>query len=453
MPMNRRDFLRRTALATGASLLGPAVFGQQLARAAGENDRYFIFCYFEGGWDILLGLDPRDPIDFPDDAVRETGIQPAYGLLPAQYSRRPIDAGPFQLGPCVGELARIADRFSIVRGIDMSTLTHEVGRRYFITGQRPSGLTARGSSVATLATAGIGADRPVPHLTHLVEAYNADQPPFAGALPVAAVDHLQYILQENLGIPTDIPANVRGALGAYWSRAPDCLPGAGAGFGELADIYRDNRARARDVVVEELHRSFQFNTAESAAVRQRYGFAQGQQETPYGRAALASQALKTGLSRVVSVALSTGLDTHDNTWAGQHSVNLQAGFDALARLINDLAESEAPGGGSFLDKTTIVAFSEFSRTPRLNERNGRDHHLANCALICGGGIRGGQVIGRSTDRGMGPETIDLGTGRPDPEGDALKPEHVLATALASGNVDTAPLRVGPLPALLDFDLN
>lgn len=449
MPLNRRDFLRRSALAAGALTLGPSMFGR-LAHAAGESDHYFVFCYFEGGWDLLLGLDPRDPADFPDGAVRETGIQPAYGLLPAQYSRRPIDAGPFRLGPCVGELAPMADMFSVVRGIDMSTLTHEVGRRYFITGRRPSGLTARGSSVATLATGAVGPDRPVPHLTHLVEAYNADQPPFAGALPVAAVDHLQYILQENLGIPTDIPANVRGALGAYWSRNPEaCTPGAGAGAGELAGIYRDNRARARAVVVEELHRSFQFNAAENAAVRQRYGFAQGQQETPYGRAALAAQALKTGLSRVVSVALSTGLDTHDNTWAQQHSVNLQAGFDALARLLNDLAESEAPGGGSFLDKTTVVAFSEFGRTPRLNERNGRDHHLANCALIAGAGVRGGQVIGRSSDRGMGPETVDLATGLPDPEGDALKPEHVLATVLSAGGVDPAPLRVGPVPALLD----
>lgn len=449
MPMNRRDFLRRSALAAGAMSLGSGLFGR-LAHAAGEGDHYFVFCYFEGGWDILLGLDPRDPVDFPDDAVRETGIQPAYGLLPPQYSRRPIDAGPFQLGPCVGELAQMADLFSVVRGIDMSTLTHEVGRRYFITGQRPSGLTARGSSVATLATSAVGPDRPVPHLTHLVEAYNTDQPPFAGALPVAAVDHLQYILQENLGIPTDIPANVKGALGAYWSRdADDCAPGRGPGAGQLAEIYRDNRARARSVVVEQLHRNFQFNTAENIELRRRYGFGEGQQESPYGRAALAAQALKTGLSRVVSVALSTGLDTHDNTWAQQHSTNLQAGFDALARLLRDLSESEAPGGGSFLSKTTVIAFSEFARTPRLNERNGRDHHLANCALVAGAGIRGGQVIGRSSDRAMGPETIDLATGRPDPAGEALKPEHVLATVLTAGGVDPTPLRVGPIPTLLD----
>lgn len=452
MSLNRRDFLRRTGLAAGALTLGGGMWGQ-MARAAGEQDHYFVFAYFEGGWDILLSLDPRDPGDFPDDAVRETGIQPAYAMLPGQYSRRPIDAGPFSLGPCVGELAALSDLFSVVRGVDMSTLTHEVGRRYFITGQRPSGLTARGSSVATLATAGVGADRPVPHLGHLVESYNIDQPAYAAALPVAAVDHLQYILQENLGIPTAVPANVRGALGAYWQRQGEqCDPGRGAGVGALADIYRDNRARAREVITSQLHRRFQFNTPDTAEVRRHYGFAEGQLETPYGRAALAAQALKTGLSRVVSVALSTGLDTHDATWANQHSTNLQAGFDALARLLRDLRDSEAPGGGSLYDKTTVVVFSEFARTPRLNERQGRDHHLANCALVAGGNIRGGQVIGRTTDRGMGPMTVDLTTGQPDPAGDALKPEHVLATALASGGVDYASLRVEPVPALLDLGL-
>lgn len=450
MPMNRRDFLRRTGLMAGALTLGGGLMGQ-VARAAGELDHYFIFTYFEGGWDVLLSLDPRDPVDFPDDAVRETGIQPGYTLLPGQYSRRPVDAGPFKLGPCMGEMAQLGDLFSIVRGIDMATLTHEVGRRYFITGQAPAGLTARGSSVATMAAAAAGADRPVPHLSHLVESYNTDQPSFAAALPVAAVDHLQYILQENLGIPTDVPANVKGALGAYWEKQAElCDSSRGAGVGRLADIYRENRARAREVVTSQLHRNFQFNSAETAEVRRHYGFGEGQLETPYGRAALAAQALKLGLSRVVSVALATGLDTHDNTWAGQHSTNLQSGFDALARLIKDLRDSEAPGGGSMLDKTTIVAFSEFSRTPRLNERNGRDHHLANCALVAGAGIKGGRVFGRTSNRAMGPETVNLSTGEWQADGDALKPEHVLATVLAAGGADFSALRVEPLPPLLDL---
>ena len=119
-----------------------------------------------------------------------------------------------------------------------------------------------------------------------------------------------------------------------------------------------------------------------------------------------------------------------------------------ARLLADLQATEAPGGGSMLEKTTLVAFSEFQRTPRLNERNGRDHHLGNCALVAGGGLRGGQVIGSSSDSALGPELIDLASGRSDEGGESLFPEHVLTSALVSAGVDASSLRSAPIPALL-----
>ncbi len=446
--MNRRDFLVQTGLAASALSFGQSLMAKA-AHAAGETDHYFIFCYFEGGWDQLLGLDPRDPAVFNESNMQQTGIQPAYGALPPQFSRAPINAGPFELGPCTGELAALADYFSVVRGLNMATLTHEVGRRFLITGRPPSGLTAHGSSVATIATAQIGQDRAVPHLAHGVESYNADQPPFAGAMPVAAVDQMRYILQEDLGIPTEIPPNVKGALGDYWKKTRECLPEHGASVSRLAAIYRDNRKRAREVVNSALHREFEFNSPEMAAVRGHYGFAEGQTETPYGRAALAAQALKAGLSRTVSVVLSQGLDTHDNSWAGQHSVNLEMGFTALARLITDLRDSEAPGGGSFLSKTTIFAFSEFARSPRLNVRNGRDHHLGSSALLAGAGVKPGVVVGKSSDNAMGPDLVDIATGRPDEDGDSLLPQHLLSTVLAAAGMDATILRSQPIPVLLD----
>lgn len=448
--MDRRDFLIRSGLAAGAFSLGGALM-PRAAKAAEATDRYFVFCYFEGGWDALLSLDPRDPAEFSEANMVETGIQPGYDRLPGRFSRQSINAGPFTLGPCVGELAALGDRFSVIRGINMATLTHEVGRRYFITGKTPAGLTARGSSIASVAAtqlAGDGApDRPVPHLAHRVESFNVDQPAFATAMPVAAVGHMQYILQDTLGIPTGIRPNVRGALGSYWAKRRDYAPGRGASASAIADAYRENRARARDVVTTALYSQFQFDNPALAGVRSHYGLDAAPLESPQGRAALAAQALRSGLSRVVSVVLADGLDTHDNTWANEQSTRLADGFTALARLITDLEQSEAPSGGSLLSKTTLVAFSEFTRTPRLNARGGRDHHLGNCALIAGGGIRGGQVMGASSDVGMGPLPVDLSTGQPDESGESITPSHVMATALASAGLDPSDLRVSALPLL------
>ncbi len=64
----------------------------------------------------------------------------------------------------------------------------------------------------------------------------------------------------------------------------------------------------------------------------------------------------------------------------------------LSALVADLDER------GMLDDTTVVAWGEFGRTPKINGGGGRDHWpQVSCAVLAGGGMRTGQVIG-STDR-------------------------------------------------------
>jgi uncharacterized protein (DUF1501 family) len=54
---------------------------------------------------------------------------------------------------------------------------------------------------------------------------------------------------------------------------------------------------------------------------------------------------------------------------------------------------------------TVIVWGEFGRTPTINERAGRDHWPnVSCALLAGGGMPAGQVIG-STDR-LAAEAVD-----------------------------------------------
>ena len=64
----------------------------------------------------------------------------------------------------------------------------------------------------------------------------------------------------------------------------------------------------------------------------------------------------------------------------------------LSALLEDLRERG-------LDRdTTVVVWGEFGRTPKINEKVGRDHWPnVSCAMLAGGGLRTGQVIG-ATDR-------------------------------------------------------
>ena len=66
MHMNRRNVLKALTLGAGTFALTP--FRAPLKANPKEPLRNFIFCYFQGGWDHLLCLDPRDPnsADFKD---------------------------------------------------------------------------------------------------------------------------------------------------------------------------------------------------------------------------------------------------------------------------------------------------------------------------------------------------------------------------------------------------
>jgi len=102
-----------------------------------------------------------------------------------------------------------------------------------------------------------------------------------------------------------------------------------------------------------------------------------------------------------------------NVWDNHSGLNIhgaKTGYDllrgptclpaldkGLSALIEDLADR------GLLERTLIAAAGEFGRTPKINKDGGRDHWGAcQSALFAGGGVRGGQVIGRSDRHGAYP---------------------------------------------------
>ena len=70
----------------------------------------------------------------------------------------------------------------------------------------------------------------------------------------------------------------------------------------------------------------------------------------------------------------------------------------MAALVTDLHER------GLLDSTLVIWMGEFGRTPNLNKDAGRDHYAkAWSTVLVGGGIRGGQVIGRTDAEGAAVE--------------------------------------------------
>lgn len=442
MRTTRRQILKGSLLLTGGATLGRWIV-PTLAHAQSREDVYFVFAYFSGGWDVLLGLDPPDPAQYTDDTIQQTRIQPAYGLLPGDQGL--VRVGERSFGPYIGEMSRHADRLAVVNGLSMETLTHETGRRRFLTGKAPAGLQARGSSASTWLTAHYGDGLPIPNLSLRVEAYNRDLPSYATALRASSVTDLVDALRPE-GAPLALGDEVTDLL-----RSDAACPKALAS--SAWQTAEAGRLKARAMVDSRLDQLFALgaNTPEMEALRDRFGIADRSTLTsPEAQAALAAQALRGGVSRCVSIQATSGLDTHFDNWSRDQGPLQARGFDAIARLVDELAASPfRDTGDSWLDHTIIVGFSEFSRTPLLNERGGRDHSLTNSCFVIGSGIRAG-TYGASSNFGMEPTPVDLTTGRVDPGGVVIRPENVIMTLMRRAGVegDPADLRADPITAMM-----
>jgi hypothetical protein len=150
---------------------------------------------------------------------------------------------------------------------------------------------------------------------------------------------------------------------------------------------------------------------EDARIRSRYGLDlafpnERQGKTLLDQFLLARRVIEAG-ARCVTLAFSRWpfgrMLQGDYNWDWHKDLFAEARgalplFDlGLSALIGDLEER------GLLDEVPIVVWGEFGRTPKINKNAGRDHWPRVCtALVAGGGLRCGQVIGATTRWGEEP---------------------------------------------------
>ena len=101
--------------------------------------------------------------------------------------------------------------------------------------------------------------------------------------------------------------------------------------------------------------------------------------------------------RFVTVS-SGGWDTHRDGWNALKTRQLPPLDEGLAGLFQGLEQK------GLLESTLVFVTGEFGRTPKINtQRVGRDHYPKNMfMLLGGGGVQGGQVLGKSDEKGTFP---------------------------------------------------
>jgi hypothetical protein len=178
--------------------------------------------------------------------------------------------------------------------------------------------------------------------------------------------------------------------------------------------YGANVQQAFDLLSDRAARKAFDLTAEPPKVRDSYG------REKFGQSCLLARRMIEAGVRLVQVnwPREPGDNNSGNPLWDTHSKNaerlknvLMPQMDrAYSALIEDLDQR------GLLDETLVVWVGEFGRTPKINGSGGRDHWgRVFPAVLAGGGVKGGQVIGAS-DR-IGSDPID----------DRTRPEELTAT--------------------------
>jgi hypothetical protein len=134
---------------------------------------------------------------------------------------------------------------------------------------------------------------------------------------------------------------------------------------------------------------------EDASLRDAYG------RTAFGQGCLLARRLVERGVPFVEVSLNSaegaggiGWDTHADNFNAVKKL-CEVLDPAWSTLLTDLQQR------GLLDTTMVVWMGEFGRTPKINDNTGRDHFpVAWTNVLSGGGIKGGQVIGKTSDDAM-----------------------------------------------------
>lgn len=135
-------------------------------------------------------------------------------------------------------------------------------------------------------------------------------------------------------------------------------------------------------------------TRESDAMRDRYG------RHAYGQGALLARRLvEAGVTFVTINLYDKDVDWWDDHYTIEKNLRKRLPMydQAFASLIEDLHER------GMSDRVLVAAYGEFGRNPQVDHLAGRGHWpKAMSAVLSGGGIRAGQIIGATTSNGGEP---------------------------------------------------
>lgn len=395
--VTRRDFLQAGALgALGLTLTDLMAAKQAGAMSPQARDRSVIMIFNLGAPSQL------DTWDMKPEAPAE---------IRGPFSPIATNVPGIQISEILPLMAQHADKFSLVRSCyHTAAAVHDTGHQMMQTGRLfTGGINTPHAGCALAYLKGRRGDLPA----HVVLPEPMGRT--GGNLPHGQDAGFLGKAYDPLSLNAD-PSQPN-------FKVPDMLPPA-----EIGEARLERRRRMRSIVDETVKNfeasdsaqlldsnfqaAFRLMTSPEAraafdlsqeppAVRERYGM------TRFGQSCLLARRLIEAGVRFVTV--NTFLTVFDEiTWDihGSKPFTSIAGMKEIVAPLYDRAYSallEDLSQRGLLDDTLVCNLAEFGRTPKVNPAGGRDH-WPQCWTVhfAGGGVRGGQVIGRSDPIGAVP---------------------------------------------------
>ncbi len=381
--LQRRQFMY-VGLAGGLGLTLPELLKVE-ARAAAKHyptregvAKSLIHIYLPGGMAHQESWDPKPyaPVEYrgPFNAIKTK-------LDGVQFSEN------------MKEMAKIADKITVIRSMTHREAAHERGTHNMFTGYRPSPAISY-PSFGSVISHELGSRNNLPPYVcvpnqpneyagtgYLSSAYG----PFSlGSDPASSNFSVKDLTLPN-GVDDERFGRRRSLLEAVDSH--------------FRSMEKDDKIEAMDsfyqsayglVSSEKAREAFDISK-EDNKLRDRYGRNQAGQ-----RMLMARRLVESGV-RLVTLTYG-GWDHHNNIKSafGKAGPELDK---ALATLISDLDER------GMLDSTMVMVSSEFGRTPKINNTDGRDHWpRVFSTMLAGGGVKRGFVYGSSDTLAAEPES-------------------------------------------------
>ncbi|MCB9666033.1 MAG: DUF1501 domain-containing protein [Alphaproteobacteria bacterium] len=410
---------RRALLGGLGAMGGLGLGGLWTARAhAAGADQDLVVVLANGGWDVSYVLDPKPGSPFVDGPeLDEEASEPEDVEATSTFGELVVGTNAHKR-PVTGDFfARWAHRAVLVRGLWVGSISHDACRARVLTGTPSDGRP----DVAAMVGAARAGSVPLPYMDLAGAGYTGELAALTGQS--GARNQLRFLLDRSQALfgPDGTPypryvahAQDRPAIDAWLAdRAARQEVRRAAGAGATWRLDDAAIARTRASQLREAGPTLAQSLASAGS-------------SLAARLGLAADLLQGGLSRTVLVDSGASWDTHDDN-AEQHALHedLFAGLDAL------MARLQQEGR---LDRTTVVVLSEMTRTPRRNEAGGKDHWPVTSALLLGGGLAGGRVLG-GTDARLDAVPVDLRTGLPSPSGTVLRYDHLAAGLLSLLDAD------------------